>query len=77
MNFKQMWEDDSKLVEKVCLNRIIYCPCDDFKGRQFPVSMLFPLEKIKLGDREYPCPKNPKEFVQFRYGLDWETPKVI
>ncbi len=77
MPFKYMWEDDIKITNRICLNRKNYQLCDEQKGKHFPAANLFPLEKIKLGDHEYYCPKEPEKFVEFRYGLDWRIPKIL
>lgn len=72
IDFKNMWENDDKITKRVCLNRLDFHPEDNIKGKWFPAYYLFPLQKIKLENYEFPCPGNPENFVQFRYGLNWK-----
>ena len=51
-----------------------YIPCDDFKGRDFPKAVAFPLEPITWEGLELPAPRNPGAFCAFRYGPNWQTP---
>ena len=74
-SFKNIWEDDNKKIDKIVLTRHEYLSKDDLKGRWFPVSYLFPLQKIKLRGHEFYCPNKPEEFVKFRYGLNWRIPQ--
>lgn len=63
------WYDDGQH-----LYRKRYYPVDQFKGRDIPKDHLFPLTRIPFEGRDLPAPRNPEEFVAFRYGPDWKTP---
>ena len=76
MQFKKMWESQNQTKELVCLYRNNYIVGkDEKKGQHFPVSMLFPLSKLKIQECAFWGPKEPDKFCEFRYGQDWRTEK--
>lgn len=42
----------------------------------YPVSLFNPLGKIKLMEREYPCPQPVEEYILHHYGPDWRKFKT-
>lgn len=67
---------DNDPIERIVLNRTSYLPKDEKKGKHFPAYFLFPMEKIKLSGYDFYCPTNPKRFVEFRYGSNWQIPII-
>jgi len=45
-------------------------------GLQFPAYLLNNPGQIELRGRQYPCPNPYEDYLIFRYGEDWRTPKV-
>lgn len=45
-------------------------------GLKVPGYLLEEVDQIELRGRSYPCPRPPEEFLEHRYGTDWQTPKV-
>jgi hypothetical protein len=56
------------------LHRDRYIAVDDFKGREFPKTALFPLTTVEWEGMSLPAPRDPAAFCAFRYGPDWMTP---
>lgn len=51
-----------------------YAKVDEFKGREFPKSMLFPLSTVQWEGLTLPAPRDPEAFLEMRYGPNWRTP---
>lgn len=54
--------------------RRTYASVDDFKGREFPRSMLFPLSEVVWEGITLPAPADPEAFLEMRYGPEWRVP---
>jgi hypothetical protein len=56
------------------LYRTGYAQVDQFKGREFPKSILFPLSSVEFEGMKIPAPRDPEAFLEMRYGPNWRTP---
>jgi hypothetical protein len=56
------------------LHRPTYLPVDQYKGRDFPASMLLPLSTVEWEGLQLSAPADPAAFCAFRYGPAWRTP---
>jgi hypothetical protein len=56
------------------LYRPQYIQVDNYKGRDFPKKLLFPLSTVEYEGMTLPAPHDPEEFLAMRYGDTWETP---
>lgn len=56
------------------LYRVRYIQVDNFKGRNFKTTDLFPLSTVEWEGLALPAPSDPKAFCEFRYGKSWMTP---
>jgi hypothetical protein len=54
--------------------RPMYIEVDNYKGRDFPRSLLFPLGTVEWEGMTLPAPRDPEEFLAMRYGDTWMTP---
>lgn len=47
---------------------------DEFKGREFQKSFLYPLSTVEFEGMQLPAPRNPEAFCAMRYGSNWQQP---
>jgi hypothetical protein len=48
-----------------------------YPGVPFPVSLFEKLTTVDFIGDKYPVPSPPEDYLQFKYGPDWRTPKQI
>ena len=52
-----------------------YCPViDPYKGKDFPLAWLYPLQHLPFEGRTVPAPFEAERLLAHRYGADWRTP---
>jgi len=51
-----------------------YAKVDDFKGREFPRTMLEPMTQVQWEGMTIPAPADPAAFLAMRYGPNWRKP---
>jgi phosphorylcholine metabolism protein LicD len=51
-----------------------YISIDQFKGRDFPRTMLRPMTTVQWEGMTIPAPRDPHAFLEMRYGPGWRTP---
>lgn len=51
-----------------------YANVDEFKGREFHKSLLFPFSQVEWEGLGIPAPRDPEAFLEMRYGKKWMTP---
>lgn len=51
-----------------------YAAVDQYKGREFPRDLLFPLTTVEWEGLRLPAPHDPEAFLAMRYGPNWRTP---
>lgn len=51
-----------------------YAKVDEFKGREFHKSILFPLGSVQWEGLTLPAPHEPEQFLEMRYGPNWRVP---
>lgn len=56
------------------LYRPRYIQVDNFKGREFPNTKLFPRSVVEWEGIRLPAPSDPAAFCEFRYGPSWRIP---
>jgi hypothetical protein len=54
--------------------RVGYAKVDEFKGREFPKTMLLPTSTVTWEGLTLPAPRDPEAFLEMRYGRHWRTP---
>ena len=56
------------------LYRDHYARVDRDKGKDFPLSLLFPLSTVEWEGLTLPAPHDPEAFLEMRYGPNWRKP---
>lgn len=61
------WKKNSEGI----LYREQYMKKDDYKGKDFPYSLILETEIREIDGKMYPVPSNPEAFCEFRFGTGW------
>ena len=70
-----VWERNKP--KKGFLDRRNYIGADLYKGREFPIKWLLPLQRGQWDGINVSVPAEPVKLVAWRYGDDWQTPQRL
>lgn len=65
------------LTTDVCEHVITSVEDSDFSFGVYETEEMFPLDTIKFESRQYPCPKNPVHYLEYRYKDYLKVPKKV
>ena len=64
------WHERSNGV----MYRLAYLGVDQYKGRDFPRTLLYPIGTVEWEGLQLAAPRDPVAFCAMRYGPHWKTP---